>query len=265
MTANYYYITCLTNLHVGSGDVNFNIVDNEVERDPVTGYPTINASGVKGAFRQFFEENKPESTKKLFGSPVIKSKDKDVKDEASTPGSLKFLSAQMLGRPARASKGTEAYYMTTTIKALEQFCHVIEALGCVPPFEVKDLQSTNNYYSTQESVAVEGYYANTALPENSKIKEELKKRFGKSDFLILSDETFRKIPLPVIARNKLEVSDPQLWYEEFVPHKSVFWFVVLGNNDDLKEFNEMVNGKVIQFGGNASVGYGFCKIEQGGI
>ena len=44
----------MTNMHVGNGDVNYNIIDNEVEKDPVTGYPTINASGVKGALREFF-------------------------------------------------------------------------------------------------------------------------------------------------------------------------------------------------------------------
>ena len=51
MTANIYLLECLTNLHVGSGEVNYNIVDNEVERDVVTNYPTINSSGVKGALR----------------------------------------------------------------------------------------------------------------------------------------------------------------------------------------------------------------------
>ena len=70
MTANLYFIKCLTNLHVGSGDVNFNIIDEEIEKDPVTGYPTINASGVKGALRQFFEENALQYTGCWFGSPA---------------------------------------------------------------------------------------------------------------------------------------------------------------------------------------------------
>lgn len=45
------YLSCLTNLHVGSGEANFNIVDREVETDPVTGLPIIHASGLKGALR----------------------------------------------------------------------------------------------------------------------------------------------------------------------------------------------------------------------
>ena len=54
MKAKIFVIECLTNLHVGNGDVNFNIIDNEVERDDVTGLPTINSSGFKGALRAFF-------------------------------------------------------------------------------------------------------------------------------------------------------------------------------------------------------------------
>ena len=54
MAAIIVNLECMTNMHVGNGDVNYNIIDNEVEKDPVTGYPTINASGVKGALREFF-------------------------------------------------------------------------------------------------------------------------------------------------------------------------------------------------------------------
>ena len=41
MYFHVFKIRCLTNLHVGSGDINYNIVDKEVEKDPVTGVPVI--------------------------------------------------------------------------------------------------------------------------------------------------------------------------------------------------------------------------------
>ena len=56
MNAIVYKITCVTNLHVGSGEANFDVIDNTVEKDPVTELPTINSSGVKGALRQYFKE-----------------------------------------------------------------------------------------------------------------------------------------------------------------------------------------------------------------
>lgn len=53
MSAKLYRLTCLTNLHMGSGEANYEVIDLEVERDPVLGEPTMNASGVKGALRDF--------------------------------------------------------------------------------------------------------------------------------------------------------------------------------------------------------------------
>ncbi len=55
MKKNIYIIDCLTNMHVGSGETNFNIVDNQVQRDSVTEFPTINSSSLKGALRDFAE------------------------------------------------------------------------------------------------------------------------------------------------------------------------------------------------------------------
>ena len=43
MNAYIVQLQCITNMHVGNGDVNYNIIDNEVEKDPVTNYPVINA------------------------------------------------------------------------------------------------------------------------------------------------------------------------------------------------------------------------------
>jgi len=67
MKTIFYKIECLTNLHVGSGDVNYNIIDNEVEKDPVTGYPIIHASGVKGALRDDMKNRGEQFLNKVFG------------------------------------------------------------------------------------------------------------------------------------------------------------------------------------------------------
>lgn len=32
MFAKLFQVDCITNLHVGSGDVNYNIIDNEIEK-----------------------------------------------------------------------------------------------------------------------------------------------------------------------------------------------------------------------------------------
>ncbi|MBE6666498.1 MAG: CRISPR-associated protein Cmr4, partial [Ruminococcaceae bacterium] len=97
MNVKVYYIDCLTNLHVGSGDANFNIVDKEVEKDPLTGYPVVHASGIKGALREAYAKTHTEDdqTKRIFGKPA-------TDNETDTGGSYKFFDAHLLYRPMRA-------------------------------------------------------------------------------------------------------------------------------------------------------------------
>ena len=97
------------------------------------------------------------------------------------------------------------------------------------------------------------------------IKGKDKDKDKDKDLYIISDEDFReKISLPVIARNNLENGiSKNLWYEEVVPHESIFTFAVItddNNNSDLEIFKAGISSKVIQFGGNASIGYGLCKV-----
>jgi CRISPR-associated protein Cmr4 len=47
MTAKAYLIQCITNLHVGSGDATYGIVDKLVQRDAVYSYPTIHSSSLE--------------------------------------------------------------------------------------------------------------------------------------------------------------------------------------------------------------------------
>ena len=70
-----------------------------------------------------------------------------------------------------------------------------------------------------------------------------------------------------MARNCLENGiSKNLWYEEVVPHESVFVFGVLSDGTKLgdsclQSFDEKIcKDSLIQFGGNATVGYGLTKV-----
>lgn len=235
MAAIMIKLECITNMHVGNGDVNYNIIDNEVEKDPVTGYPTINSSGVKGALRQYFAEKKEtkDMVDGLFGSDEKKN---------NTAGKLKILGADMLALPVRASKGDKAFYLVTTEAALDKFetlCSLF--LG----------REGKREYKKVSGRAVEGIELHTAV-----------KVMGK-ELHVLRSEEFGRLSLPVMARNKLDNGKSKnLWYEEVVPHESIFCFAVLAESDEeLKMFRSVVEGKVIQFGGSASIGYGLCKVS----
>lgn len=236
MKAAMITLECITNMHVGNGDVNYNIIDNEVEKDPVTGLPTINSSGVKGALRQFFARGDKESAnviKELFGN--------DNKDSNVSEGSLKIFSADLIAMPARATDGDEPYYMVTTQGALDRYSELRKEF----------LNKDKNYTEDKLNGAV----------ENIDIKKSVK--IDDVAIAVLSEKDIRKISLPVMARNCLENGlSTNLWYEEVVPYKSRFAFIVLSENDkDVETFVNDVNDQVIQFGGEASIGYGFCKVS----
>lgn len=232
MKAVMIKMQCLTNLHVGNGDVNYNIIDNEVERDPVTGMPTINSSGIKGALRQFFAGHKNEN--KWFGDYREKSE-----------GALKILSADMMAMPVRASRGEKAFYMVAPKSSKERFEQLVESFGIKGKFAGKD-------YTEAGEVSVDAIPVTNKTTITGDIVYEL------------ADESFRLIELPVMARNCLENGiSKNLWYEEIVPHDTIFAFTVIARNDDgelLRAFKEAVDGQVVQFGGNASIGYGLCSL-----
>lgn len=257
MNAIVYKITCVTNLHVGSGEANFDVIDNTVEKDPVTELPTINSSGVKGALRQYFVERGVESKDitDIFGSSPKKSaektnsntaddKDKGKNEPETIPGQVKFYQADLLARPARASKGDKSYYMVTSAEAIAQHIQKMKI------FADTDI---NAVPKNCDEVGVEGI---TAEKEIELLNE---------NFKMIEDVELRDMPLPVLARNQLEdgISN-NLWYEQVVPHKSIFTFAVSSESAEiLNTFAKVVEeNPYIQFGGNASIGYGLCNVEK---
>ena len=90
-----YFIECITNLHVGSGDANYGIVDKLVQRDPITDYPTIHASSLKGGLRQHFEEKYGEKWDHVFGKKTL--------GEDTNTGDYKFLNADLIALPIRCT------------------------------------------------------------------------------------------------------------------------------------------------------------------
>ena len=224
-------LECLTNLHVGDGEVNYNIVDNEVERDPVTHYPTINSSGVKGALRSYFKGNDNEV--KWFGSD-------SAANNNHVQGKLRFLSANMAAIPVRTKAGNNPYelvYTEVMKKQCEKLCNAFGIAGRNDSFD--------SYY-------------NALIGDNARLYEE---NADVMEYNLMEDN-----PLPVIARNHLNNgTSTNLWYEEVVPHESIFYFIV--NSEDmgaLGSFKESINEKVIQFGADASIGYGLCMLQVKG-
>lgn len=260
MKAYVYKVECLTNLHVGNGDINYSVVDKEVELDLVLGTPSIYSSGVKGALRDYFEE--------LVKSNVIDAKvvnavfgDPDEK----TKGSYKFLSADLIARPMRVSTGKVSFVNVATKEMVDHHLNLLESLDeelykgiyadtdAVPELNGFDFITSDKVDITE----IEGY------PVGEKKDSALLTKLIGSNWALTSSDTFRAIKLPVLARNVLSDGgkSENLWYEEVVPHKSIFMLTIITPGDE-NLLDKQLDGAVVQFGGNASIGYGLTKITK---
>lgn len=257
MKKGLYYIDCITNLHVGSGDINYNIIDKEVEKDPITENPVIHASGVKGALRDWAKKklSDDEKVSKIFGAPC-------TTDASETSGTQSYFNAQIICRPMRAC-GTAASIKVTTLDALRNFVNTTAAFGFDVGLTLEDLGNDNfvfdncNFLVSSEGIlSVEGEKVKS-ITNNNGVIQKIKAVIG-DDFAIV--KSFSDYDLPVIARNNLQMKSGGLWYEEYVPYGSRFYIIILSESNEIEAIPE--KEEVIQIGGNSSIGYGYCKFVE---
>lgn len=259
MKADIYLLKCLTNLHMGSGDVNYNVVDLEVERDPVTGEPTMNASGVKGAIRSHLElqyqndAEKLEQIKKIFGSA----------DNGGKQGTYRFFSGDLLARPLRVSKGDHPYVLAAMPSLIEGFYRKAAALGgadVLPGNEGMPIPGEGEILCSCSGIAsVEGYPV-TAVREKSPLMDKL---LGEH-WAAVHKDILQGMDLPVLAHNVLENgTSKNFWYTEYVPHESVFGLVILSPDGEENELEALLGeNPVIQFGAEATTGCGYVQLTK---
>ena len=252
MKTVFYKIECLTNLHVGSGEVNYNVIDNEVEKDAITGLPMIHASGVKGALRDALSNiYTAEDIKKIFGAPG--------QENDAAGGSHKFLDAILISRPMRVwGDTTMASISVVTPDSVNSFLKKIKAFKA-NRFGIDTISEIvfdgNSFLRTcDDEIRVEN--EPTAKMDAKAIAEfsRLKDVIGDQ---VAVTKKFDDYDLPVMARNCLK-GNGNLWYEEVVPHGSILYFGVIYPDKSA----ELKFPDVVQFGGNASIGCGYTKITK---
>lgn len=249
-----YLITCLTNMHVGAGGTNYDVIDNIVQRDVITEVPTIHSSSLKGALREFFKNKWGENDGKLnyiFGPDGNRNGGKDD----GGIGNFKFFAGDLLSLPVRATN--KAYYNATSPFLIERVNLLAKNLGLgkdiLPSVSIEQEKSPQ---IANGGEFLEDWKANSGL----QLKDT---RIG-NDIALFSEKDFKRLAkkLPVIARNKVHV-DKNLFYEEVVPRETRFVFFVVKNDDEKgKAFDELLENNVVQIGANGSIGYGFCKISK---
>jgi CRISPR-associated protein Cmr4 len=51
-----------------------------------------------------------------------------------------------------------------------------------------------------------------------------------------------------------------LWYEEILPQETVFYTIILVEDNNILTNN--LTGKIVQIGANATIGYGYCRFVK---
>lgn len=269
MNKDLYIIECVTNLHVGSGDNDFGLIDNRIQRDVITNYPVINASSLKGAFASHFNsEDDGKRTKEgkvIFGRGNDTEKDGD--ENFKGQGKYKFFPANLLAIPVRSS--SSPYYLVTSDQIIKDYNDLLSLF--------------KNKKSDIEKLSLNKGKENKKLDLEGQQINASKTTFRGEDIYVIEDKEFSKIVenLPVIARNHLDNGESKnLWYEEIVPRKSIFYFGIdKGVAEKEKEYENKFNEKIlfeykdsegnkkgekniIHIGGNVTVGFGACKIMK---
>jgi len=265
MLVDLYKIECLTNLHVGSGDINFDIIDNQVQKNQ-QGIPTIHSSSLKGALKEHFETIYSNNSfiEYIFGGD-------GKKEDSNRAGAYSFFEAKLLTRPVRSN--VKPYFNATTIEILKDLLEMIETLKVETTIKselsrfIKQIENIKEP-TIFENIQEKNIYVEDILIENK--ETSITPPSFLDNLVILPFDKFKKLDLPVIARNRLNNGTSEnLWYEEVVPSKSKFYFFIAKpdhidkkDKEQAEKFDKRFeNEEIIQIGANKSIGYGFCKVE----
>jgi CRISPR-associated protein Cmr4 len=275
MLKNYstdlYFIQTLTNLHAGSGDSNYGIVDKEVQRDSIENIPVINASSMKGALREmvasrYSEGHKSTNVEQIFGSDTSARVD-DKEKNGAKPGSHYFFEARLLSLPVRSN--VAPFFHATSPEILSAFISDCRNFN-VNKEKVDALEKELNILislkpevgspmiQSGQNVRLEDF---TAIAEN-KISNPL----FDGEIALFNHADLKELcrRLPIIARNNLENGvSKNLWYEEVVPRQTRFYTFVSKPEKDANFETELeINKHSVQIGANATIGYGQCTFSQ---
>ena len=267
----------ITPIHAGAGQA-LSAVDLPIQREEHTAWPMVQASGIKGALRDWcekswgsegFNEDLPE---RIFG--------RAGEEESNWAGAVTVTDARILLFPVRSN--VAPFVHITCPAVLNRFEEILDLAG----FNRLSLPSVNE----DEFVSLKGDFPDEIVLEDmvvkkKTIKEELKELsvwFEQSKrCVIVSDDVFGflvRTSTEVQAHIAIEDStgtarDGSLRYQEYLPADSLLYFLAFfaderGRKDGFKLAEEVArlvteHGVVshLQIGGDFTLGKGICKVK----
>lgn len=266
-------------IHAGSG-ASVATVDLPIQRERHTGYPIIQASGVKGAMRDHFRKFNTESDKMLinyiFGSD--EQDDWDKKEDA-LPGSISVSDAKLLAFPMRSNVAPFVWVTSPTVmnrlkKDLEFVGLSMDGAFKVDNDEALVLEGDFTEYS---KIILEDAVVKVVSEKPNQVPFIKQNLPGIDRLLLISDIMFDycvSYCTEVQTNIKIDsetgtASDHALRYQEFLPADSILYSVVYFSGsikEDLKAsaIRDYLKGTIkdfIQVGGDTTLGKGIFKVN----
>lgn len=299
MSKSMLFLYVETPLHAGTGR-GLGTVDLPIQRERTTGYPMIQASGIKGRLRAEMQ-NKFSNKDELL---AIFGPEQDGTEPGKTPadfaGALSFGDARLLLFPVRSLAGVFAW--VTSLDALARFQREAALIGqtldwailkeSVAPDQAlisgQTLKAGDNVVLEEFSftgventdVATIGKWLATnalpALPEYDYWKKNLPQKL-----CVLSQDAFRDFVLYAtevqthiaLDYDKKTVKDGALWTSESLPVDTLMYVPLMANAPRYKSktiewdaattLKKLTDIKLtrINFGGDETTGQGFVALK----
>jgi CRISPR-associated protein Cmr4 len=287
-----------TPLHAGSG-TSLGIVDLPIQRERTTGYPIVQASGLKGCLREV-AGNDVQKIKIVFGP--------DTQGASEHAGAVSVGDARILLFPVRSLMGVFAWVTSRDVLArfkrdAEMARMSMQWTPTGPATDDRALVTSNvvvsdnrvvleefafTAESSRDAHAIADWLAQNALPSGPDYdywRQALPQRL-----VILPENAFcdfTQFSTEVISRIRLDdekktVARRALWSEEHLPSDTLLYATLFASKprvkdadlpDDWRKASDKVgevigfvkacvDGKRIQLGGDSTVGRGFVKVRM---
>lgn len=274
-------------VHAGSGAAT-SAVDLPIQRERHTEWPQIQASGVKGAFRNHFRRfnaKEKDLINLIFGSD---EQDGWAKNMDMLPGAVSISDARLLAFPVRSN--IAPFVWITSPAVLKRFNADLAYIGSKVTVTEKDIQEEGalsiGTHQISGQVILEDAVSNVIKHQEAAFVKPLFPELER--LLLVSDEMYKyavtcctEVQTHIKINEKTGTADDgALWYQEYLPADSLLYTLVHyshregGESSDvgvqaqlaelkaatIRQYVEETISGYVQIGGDETLGKGIFKL-----